>query len=448
MRLVGANWKSGNLVEAERYLALCPEEHRLWEWKFYKKQCRLLVVQSHLSTTKFRDYALLDGKIKFFHADDPPKTGLKQVQVSNGKVVLERWTEEDLSLDLNNILPVMHKTYTLKITARQTSPDGRHVAIGLTVKYRETHPQIRGTLFEEYYLLLLDLNTGAKEQTFRFYDRYVNQICFNRNGSHLAVATTSSRRRDRTSTRKKQDYQVSILSVEKGESVRTFPRQQDSIWGLAFSRDGKLLAVAGSDIKVWDTTPSWKPLRLSNHARAVFAIAISPDNRFVASASGHSPKNDARGIIISELETGKEAFRLADEKVDKNEFYRLEFSRDGHFLAAASKSGVTVWDIRKRVRVFHETGLFHCATFSTDGRHLAATGRMKRTVVWNLNDQSIVLDVPAGGYGVAFSPDGRTLAVTLNRQFSVWDIESGKKPMIPPQERMFSVSRIIRMVAR
>jgi WD40 repeat protein len=103
--------------------------------------------------------------------------------------------------------------------------------------------------------------------------------------------------------------QVQLWDIDTGKELRRFPgRGACEHPVLAFSPDGKLLAVTGEMspvLHVWDVTKGKKPRGPAGHQRPVWALAFSPDGQTVASM-------DTEGAArLWEARTGRPAGKFA-----------------------------------------------------------------------------------------------------------------------------------------
>jgi len=225
------------------------------------------------------------------------------------------------------------------------------------------------------------------------------------------------------------------LYVQTGHSA--------AVLSVALSPDDKILASGSSDatVKLWDVV-SGKELRtLTGHSSGVVSVTFSADGKALASGS------QDRTIKLWDVASGQELKTL---KGDSGFPSSVAFSPDGKTLASGSNARIIkLWDVLsgqelKAIRA-PSTTVFSVA-FSPDGRTLAsgngnyvvlsADGKTRSST-----DQTISLwDVASGKelktlkghlgevYSVAFSPDGRTLASGgTDKSIKLWDVRSGRE---------------------
>jgi WD40 repeat protein len=215
--------------------------------------------------------------------------------------------------------------------------------------------------------------------------------------------------RDGTTVAAGQGPEVILRTVADGHTWASFRVDASLVKSLAFSPDGVVLAAGCVDgsVVIWETAARRARATLRGHAGIVNGLAFSPDGRSLATA-GHDGT-----LCVWDLATG----RLHNSARGASSIRSVAFSPDGHTIATCGIH-VLLWDAAAgcttRTVLDQVGGYYSGLAFSPDGRWLAATSPVRRTItVWDLATPGRQATVPGrvgAGFALAFAPDGQTLA--------------------------------------
>ncbi len=204
-----------------------------------------------------------------------------------------------------------------------------------------------------------------------------------------AVAVSSDGRRVAYSG---EAERVIVADAVTGKTLRVLPVRTLGL-GLAFTPDGKKLAVVGSDgfLRLWpidsvegEDSDLWR-VRLQRSPRA--AVAINSDGTKVAATSATMIKvvNSATGELLAQLDR---------RAVEDGIFQQVAFSPDSRRIVTGSAGlggVIEVHDIKTRsvVRRFNtSSGSISLLAVFPDGNRAVSAGAEEAITVWDLTDRT------------------------------------------------------------
>jgi WD40 repeat protein len=212
-----------------------------------------------------------------------------------------------------------------------------------------------------------------------------------------------------------------------------FPGEGGWITGLAYSPDGKRLAVADGDYLLVLDTATWLPVRDALVIDSNFyieSLSYSPDGRSIALAS-------KREVELLDANTGRQ---VGSQLLGpRGSVLSVAFGADGRSLAAGSSAGdVVVYDLQNEpltTKVVAGTSSVSTVAFRPDGKVLASAGSDGVIRLWDTTTWQTIGQTPAGGGASAplfFSPNGKVLASGGgDKLVHLWDAATGQQTGAP-----------------
>jgi WD40 repeat protein len=366
------------VTDARRHLEDAPPEFRGWEWDHLGSRLDDSLLQLETRRTPMCMAVSPDGSIaaacassgliSTWHVPDmtpiasyklagsvPQRRIAMMIFSADGRELRADAARGSTRLDAQTLQLIAHDD----VPADARSDDGRLAAV------IEDHETDR--------LVITELATGRELFGMDCRDAFNSVIRFAPDDKRVAICLRSQ-------------GGLTMHRTEDGEVLCRRP-DLDGLSDLMFTADGSRAAVASmiGAAGVIDCQTGRDLVALNGHAASVNAIAFSPDESLIATASGDRTVRLWRAVDGSPI---------AIMHGNQTNVVDMHFAADGTRLMTASADGtIRWWD----------------ATITSD---------------------PFVLPAPGTIYGIAFSPDGSRLAAAClsgERPLRIWDVGSGKE---------------------
>jgi WD40 repeat protein len=204
------------------------------------------------------------------------------------------------------------------------------------------------------------------------------------------------------------DSTVKIWSFGERAEVFALAGHESKVCKAVFSRDSKSIISAGRDstIRIWRIHNKFEAATLTGHSNWVRHVCFSPDGKFIASSSHDQ--------FTKVWNTQKQCLEF-DLPKQSGAVWAASFSPNNKLLVLVTEKNVKIWDVseQKEIKSLSGNPAFHCVAFSNDGKYLAVCDN-KGLILWNIHGDYSKVEVPVEtetNFSVVFSPDSRFLSL-------------------------------------
>jgi WD40 repeat protein len=215
---------------------------------------------------------------------------------------------------------------------------------------------------------------------------------------------------------------INISNMETNQLLGSLSGHTSSIYCIALSNDGKLLATAGWDntVKIWDIISGELLSTFFGHTGGILSIAFSPDGERLITG-------DINNII--KVWAVKSGSLLYEFKENQSFIWSLCFSNDNGSLITSGS-----WD--NTVRIWETATGKLLSTYPNAGSSVAFVPNSKKLLtagfgmlkLWDVTNNSLLKDFSnyAGDIlSLSISPNGNYFTTgTLNRSLNIWDLNT------------------------
>ena len=294
------------------------------------------------------------------------------------------------------------------------------------------------------------------------------QVTFAESGAFGGQRSTTNNISVEKAELKLLDAQTGQRKIKLDDAITTFTGNMGRLLirleRPVFSLDGtNVAALVGQDVKIWDVRNGKKILTIKNLKGWPTALAFSEDGRTLAVATLKVPGRDSE-ITVWEVPSGKSINKL---KGHNDSIASLQFAAQGRALLIGSLQyeeqaaigRVKMWDLRDnrlgRLNVQADAAVSSMMLIPDQGAVVLQSGsdvELRDAKTWevrhafaptnvdekeSLRRRGLLLTANRAS-AVAFSADGLSVSATIEGEGSkVWDVRTGElKVKTPPTEQL------------
>lgn len=219
-------------------------------------------------------------------------------------------------------------------------------------------------------------------------------------------------------------YRALLKALPAGSNVKA----------LAWSPDGRYLAVGSNPIQVvdpasgnvlWSYSADYPYLSIAGQNTLVTALAWSPNGTMLATATQHT---DAKCFVnIWNIQAGVSTFTFKGQGSSSG-ISSLSWSDDSVYVASTDAQSIQAWDVRNGYTIFQRPLTAATEVAWSPNAGLLAFVSANTTQVWDVwrPKSGPVSSYPGTTNGVlTWSPDGRYLATASGSRAILYDASNG-----------------------
>lgn len=229
---------------------------------------------------------------------------------------------------------------------------------------------------------------------------------------------------------------LKLWDWETGTLKSALAGHTDHIFCVAFSPDGKALATTGADktVRLWDIAAGKEKAVLVRDQTRLKAVRFSGDGKTLGVAGN-------KWIRLVDVETGKQKSAVEIHPTGSGYCFNptlelMAYAPDAWYIhlvdTATSKTKILLTGLKGNVQSM---------AFSNDGKWLASYGNDRTLRVWDVTagKQKAVYTVQSGR-AVALSNDGKTVALGIGDcKVRMWDFTTNKELPSLHDERLATI---------
>ena len=425
LQLSKARWDTNRVVEARSLLAEIPEEHRSFEWYYYRR---------HFLGSDFTCYGHTGAVNSVCFSPD----GEQLVSGSNDASI-KIWDATTGEL-VNELLG-----HSDGVNSVCFSPDGSRIAsasfdkkvkvwnskTGQEVLDLQGHTDgVLSICFSDDNSLVV---SGSLDNSIKVWNARTGELLRTLNG-HRAGVTDVSFEPAGERIASTSGYEFKIWDVKEGREIRSLKHELKSDFGgwlntnICFCPNSNhIVSSWDKKIKIWDSRTGEELEAFLGHSESIESVSVSPNSRWIATGASDST------VKLWDIKTNSEIHLL---KGHSDEVLSVGFSPDGSRIASGSSDmTVKVWDVRSgsadRTLNGHGDSVNAVCFGPKTSTKIASASDDTTVRIWDAisGNQVYELKGHAGAVNcVKFSPDETyVVSGSDDKSVKIWDARTGNE---------------------